>query len=565
MAGKYQILQTLGKGGEGSVWLAVHLRTEQFWAVKEIARREDGREFHEIDMMKKLRHSSLPLISDVLESRECVYLVMEYIRGHTLEEIRKKQGCLSAWQVMEVGIQLSSVLCYLHGRKRPVLHLDIKPANIIQKRDGTLVLVDFGASWKQRGENRENKRRGTDGFAAPEQYDLQQALDQRTDIYGLGATLYYLISGVKYSSALKKSRIPGCPEAMSVIIRKCIREDPKQRYQDGKKLRRDLIKLSYRLGRKRSRLWAALLLVALAFWVALRGLPAEFSARVEEQWDYGKLLAEALCCGGEERLTCYEKALFRAPGRKQAYLQLLEQAGSDGTLSKEEENQIRTLFHTIPLGKSETYEELLARNPAAYGEVSFRLGMLYWYGYDGEEGHRIASGWFHKATGALQKLPEDRQREEWEIRAEIFGYRSAYFDRLGFQDEMGENQKLELAYWEDLKKILALERETEDYAVMELYFLKETLQQMIFLAEDLWHAGISAEEQLQMAERLAERVEEECLGREEAGENSGDRNEEMGGEAVDRKKQELRRETADLAETVKMVISHLGEQAEVGE
>lgn len=559
MAGKYRILQTLGKGGEGSVWLAIHVQTEQFWAVKEIARKGDGREFHEIDIMKKLRHPSLPLIADVLESETSIYLVMEYIRGHTLEEILRRQGSLSPWQVMEVGIQLSGVLCYLHGRKRPILHLDIKPANIIQKRDGTLVLVDFGSSWKLWGENQEGKRRGTEGFAAPEQYDPKRALDGRTDIYGLGATLYYLISGVTYSSALKKSRIPGCPEAMSGMIRKCIREEPGQRYQDSKKLRREIMKLRrrYRWERQRIQLWAALLLAIFALGLALRELPAEFSIRVEEQWNYEKLLSEALCSSGEERLTYYEQALFRAPGRKQAYLQLLEQAGSDGMLEESEEKQIRTLLHTIPPGQRETYEELLAKNFAGYGEVAFRLGMLYWYSYEGEEGHRIASGWFRKATETLRKLPENRERKEWEIRAEIFGHRSVYFDRLGFPEETGENQQMELAYWEDLKQILALEWETEDSTMMELYFLRETFQQMIFLAEDLWYADISAKEQMEVAEQLEARVGEERLKQAEDAERKRVRAVmEEGGERI----RELRQEVTDLAETAKMVISHLGEK-----
>ena len=539
VAGKYRILQALGKGGEGSVWLAVHLQTEQFWAVKEIQRKTDGREFHEINMMKKLRHPSLPMILDVLEGDSCIYLVMEYVRGHTLEEIKQKKGRFTPEQVMEVGLQLCNVLCYLHGRKNPVFHLDVKPANIIQKKDGTLVLVDFGSSWKLYGEDKEVQRQGTNGFAAPEQYDLNRPLDGRTDIYGLGATLYYLISGVRYSSTLQKSKIPGCPEYMSEVIRTCIQEKPEKRYQDSRVLRREMIKLrkSYQSGKQRIKIWVALLLAILTVGIALRELPAEFTVQVEENWDYEKLLAEALCTAGEESLAYYERALFCAPEGKQAYLQYLEQAGSDGILTKKEEEQFRSMLHTIPLGKSETYEELLAANPEAYGEIAFRLGMLYWFGYEGEEGRRIAAGWFGKMEAALGKLPENRERKEWELRAELFGHVSTYFERLGRGDETEDSQNLELRYWEDLKQILALQEEQE-YAVTELQFFRETLNQVIFLSEELYQAGISAAEQIGVVDQIAAKVQKRMTEEQREG-------------------IELEQEIIALAGTAKTVMEHL--------
>ena len=131
LSGKYRILKALGKGGEGSVWLAVHLQTVQLWAVKEILKRGDGQEFHEINMMKKLQHPSLPKIVDVLEDEAHCFLIMEYVRGHTLEEWLKQKKRFSPEDVLEVGDEISNVLCYLHGQTLPILHLDINPANII--------------------------------------------------------------------------------------------------------------------------------------------------------------------------------------------------------------------------------------------------------------------------------------------------------------------------------------------------------------------------------------------------------------------------------------------------
>ena len=131
VAGKYRLLRPLGRGGEGSVWLSLHLQTEQLWAVKEIPRGRDGQEFHELNMLKKLNHPSLVRILDVQEDTEAVYLIMEYIRGHNLAQMIRQQGRMSAEQVLEVGCQISRVLQYLHSRPSPVYHLDIKPSNII--------------------------------------------------------------------------------------------------------------------------------------------------------------------------------------------------------------------------------------------------------------------------------------------------------------------------------------------------------------------------------------------------------------------------------------------------
>lgn len=544
--GKYRILKALGKGGEGSVWLALHLQTEQLWAVKKIPRKENGKEFHELNMMKKLRHRCLPQILDVLEGEQCIYLVMEYVRGHTLEEIKQKKGRLTPEQVMEVGLELSDVLSYLHGRKFPIFHLDIKPANIIQRKDGTLVLVDFGSAWKRQENGKETVRKGTEGFAAPEQYDLNRPVDERSDIYGLGATLYYLISGVRYSEVMQKSRIPGCPEYMSEVIRRCVRAEPEMRYPNCKRLYRDMAKWKkkYQSSRERSKIWAALLLAIFTLGIAFREIPEELTRRGEESWNYEKLLAEALCSTGEESFAYYTQALFCAPGRKQAYLQYLEQADSDGVMSKMEEEQFRVLLHTIPLGKEETYEELLAKNPSAYGEVAFRLGMLYWYSYELEDGRRIAAGWLTKAETALQKLSEKRERKEWEVQTEIFTHMSTYFESLGTKNEAEEKQGLEIKYWEDLNRILEMEEIIGNQKLTELKFLKETLNQLIFLSEDLWRAGISQGEQENLVTRIA--IREKNLISETQG-----------------RELELKQEISALVETAETVIAHLQQKTQV--
>ena len=251
--GKYRMVKPLGQGGEGSVWLALHLQTEQLWAVKIIWKTRQGRERHELDMMKQLHHPSLPRIIDTAEDEDKVFLVMEYVHGRSLETILREKGPFSPEQVLDVGVQIGNALCYLHGRKIPVLHLDIKPANIIRKKEGTLVLVDFGAARKAAGGTGKEKSRGTAGFAAPEQYDPDGVLSEQTDLYELGAMLYYLLAGVCYVPDGEKDRIPGCPDRLADIIRICLRQEPGGRYSSARQLCRALGKAGRRQRRRKKK------------------------------------------------------------------------------------------------------------------------------------------------------------------------------------------------------------------------------------------------------------------------------------------------------------------------
>lgn len=500
----------MGKGGEGSVWLAVHIQTEQLWAIKGIPRKEDGREFHELEMMKKLQHSGLPKVLDVLETETHLYLVTEYIRGYTLEEIKQKQGRFCAEQVWEVGEMLCSVLCYLHERREPIFHLDIKPANIIRQKDGRLVLVDFGAARKLLSAAVEMEKRGTDGFAAPEQYDKAAPLDERTDIFGLGATMYYLISGVKYSLPLWKSRVPGCPEYLNEIIHTCIQASPDLRYQNCRQLQREMIrqKKKREAGRWRCKLWMALLLLILSVGIAVRELPEAFTVHMEENWNYEKLLEEALCVNWEESMEYYRQALFLEPERKEAYLQYLNSVQQDGVFSQKEEEALRVLLHSIPLGQNQTYEELLTASALNYAQVAARIGVTYWFCYESDDKRRIARGWFAKAQEVLGSLPKNRKKEDWELQAEVFGHMSTYFEQIG-QENMMDGTSPALNYWKDFGKLLKQKEPMEPLDYVELQFLREAAGQMVFLVEELQKEAITKEEIREAAEYVMERVNSE--------------------------------------------------------
>src|SRR6266704_1925567 len=149
-------------------------------------------------LLAGLTHPNLPSIYDHFSEAGRWYLVMDFIEGETLEERLNKEpeGRLSVEEAQRIGIQLCTVLGYLHGRQPPIIFRDLKPANIMMTPDGHLYLIDFGiARHFKPGQAKDTIAFGSPGYAAPEQYGKAQTT-ARSDIYSLGATLHNLLTGI---------------------------------------------------------------------------------------------------------------------------------------------------------------------------------------------------------------------------------------------------------------------------------------------------------------------------------------------------------------------------------
>jgi len=205
LAQRYRIISQVGQGGFGVVYKAKDRKNKhRLVAIKQIDRsRLSPREIieatatynREVTLLSKLRHENLPCIYDHFADPQHWYVVMEYIRGETLEDYLARQGRLSVRQVLKIGITLSTVLTYLHTRIPPIIFRDVKPANIMRTRRGHLYLIDFGiARHFTPGLKKDTGPLGSPGYAAPEQYGKAQTTVQ-TDIYSLGATLQTLLTG----------------------------------------------------------------------------------------------------------------------------------------------------------------------------------------------------------------------------------------------------------------------------------------------------------------------------------------------------------------------------------
>ncbi len=200
---RYGIEKLLGGGGMGMVYLARDQRlANRSCAIKEMvdhfidqAQRIEANEYfaREADTLAQLKHQAIPAITDRFEIANRHYLVMEYVEGRNLEEELAARGePLPEGLVIDIARQLSDVLAYLHGLKPPIIYRDMKPSNVMLNPNGRVVLVDFGIARLFKAA-RKGTMIGTLGFAPPEQY--QGHVDPRSDIYSLGATLHYVLTG----------------------------------------------------------------------------------------------------------------------------------------------------------------------------------------------------------------------------------------------------------------------------------------------------------------------------------------------------------------------------------
>jgi serine/threonine-protein kinase len=226
----------LGRGRSGTVYLARHIELDEYRAIKEVPRSAaDYRQFcREALILKSIRHPGIPIVYDLEETADHFYMIEEWMDGDSLYSIVSDLGHLSTAAVISYGIQICHLVYFLHSAKPdPILYLDLHPKNLMICGD-TVKLVDFDHSVHSDEAESMTKRYGAVGFAAPEQY-TDATLDERTDIYAIGAVLYYMLTGAFPD---RRPMYPGLQNGrgMMSIIRRCLRRDPSRRYQSAAEL-----------------------------------------------------------------------------------------------------------------------------------------------------------------------------------------------------------------------------------------------------------------------------------------------------------------------------------------
>lgn len=509
--GKYKILNVIGRGGMSVVYLAMNERVNRQWAVKEI-RKQDAYDLYankkEIEMMKKLSHPHLPGIVDVIENREYLLIVMDYIEGRSLQDLLDEYGAQPREKVLMWAKQLCDTLDYLHTGEPAIIYRDMKPSNVMLKPDGNVMLIDFGAAREYKsGEEKDTICLGTRGYAAPEQYDREEQSDARTDIYCLGVMMFQLLTG-ESPHALRPicSVDPSFSPGLEAILLKCTRTRKEDRYQSCRELLYALEHYwewdaSYRSLQKK-KLYFFFLPVFSAVCLGTGACFFGWKERDIRNHDYDAcLLAARNAVEKEDEILNYSRAICVDPSRKEAYLELLEETFlADHVLTEEESGRLRSIL--IAYGdRRETNEQIFRRNREGYGEFAYAAGIAYYYKYEEKENKKYAKVYLEaaSASGSLEGEKAERARR--------LGAVADYYARVGMADEAGDALVTCRDYWEDLKALSSGNLVEADNERTALVMYEEVVNQILSRGEEFQADGVEREEMLTQLGEIAVHLE----------------------------------------------------------
>lgn len=431
--GKYKILNKVGQGGMSVVYLAMNEKANKQWAVKEV--RKDGiKDFEvvkqglvaETDILKKLSHPHLPSIIDVIDTDDSFIIIMDYIQGNSLNKALEEYGAQPQDYVIDWAKQLCDVLGYLHSRTPAIIYRDMKPANVMLKPDGNVMLIDFGTAREFKEKNlADTTCLGTVGYAAPEQFGGMGQTDARTDIYCLGATLYHLVTGMNpceppYEIKPIREINSSLSSGLERIILKCTQRDPNDRYQSTAELMYALehyeeIDDIYKKKQKK-KLWSFLTTVILTIVFGITSIWGYVSAENKKSENYDIILSKA------DETQDYYDAILTDPTRTEAYLSLNDFLASDYKVTRDEGGELLKLQTGFDqkntTGFSDTIkvlDELKSSNKEGYNEVCFKIGWNFLSYYDADsdrDRYSYASKWF--------KEIKDNQDENGSIAAVFY-------------------------------------------------------------------------------------------------------------------------------------------------
>jgi len=263
-AGRYQIIEELGKGGMGRVYRVLDKKLNEEVALKLIKpeigldRSTIDRFSNELKLSRKIVHKNVARMFDLNEHSGAHYITMEYVRGEDLGRLIRKMGILSPGQAIPIIRHVCEGLEEAH--KLGIVHRDLKPGNIMIDEEGNALIMDFGIarSLTGKGITDAGVMIGTPEYMSPEQVEGRE-VDERSDIYSLGIILYEMVTGrvpfkgdtpftigVKHKSETPKdpkelnAQIPG---DLSQLILRCLEKEKGKRFKNTGSLRADLEKV----------------------------------------------------------------------------------------------------------------------------------------------------------------------------------------------------------------------------------------------------------------------------------------------------------------------------------
>lgn len=259
--GRYEMLSVLGIGGMAVVYKAFDHKLKRNVAIKvlrdDVAMDGDSRRRFrtEYQAVGKLSHPNIRAVYDVVSTGDTEYIVMEYVDGINLKQYLKKKGSLSWRETLHFSTQIAKALSHAHSKG--IIHMDIKPQNIILPKDGTAKVADFGIAQLEEAEQDGSAEEavGSIHYISPEQA-RGEAVDARSDIYSLGVVMYEMLTGqlpfdgetvsevaMKHFTVIPDAPTainPDIPPELEEITLKAMQPDPNDRYSTADEMLADL-------------------------------------------------------------------------------------------------------------------------------------------------------------------------------------------------------------------------------------------------------------------------------------------------------------------------------------
>lgn len=406
--GSWEVIKQIGQGGSGTVYLVRDIELNRLLALKEVpvrntdqGKRQAKAVVAEVSLLKSLSHPSIPRILKMTHDEHSILIIMDYIEGYSLRSLIAKKNYIEEALIVKWGLALCDTLKYLHNRNPKVIYRDLKPHNVMLSNENHLFLMDFGISREVGPDFDYSKedRVGTKGYAAPEMRAKNAWFDERSDIYALGRTLYFLAT--RNSPSLEKlpngQELPILPirqydasrsVGLEKIIEKATAYKPTDRYQSVEEMIYDLKnidKMSEGYIRKIKRRATTIysLFGTLILGLFLLGSGALYSQMATTD-AYNQAISKGKTSQDLDSLVSASKIM---PGEVEPYLEMVKIYRSNGHFTSEDEFQLLSALQSnLPSLKGK---------PGA-GDLLYQVGQLYWFYYP-QNGQTKSVSWFEQA------------------------------------------------------------------------------------------------------------------------------------------------------------------------